>query len=219
MQLGDEIRAAYEQRRPLLVDVAKRLEARMLEALEDVPHVDRVSFRAKKTDSFCRKCIGEDGQPLRESPDSDPHYKSPLEEVEDQVAGRILVLYRDNLEVVEAIVRQWFPAAVEVTRKRPTATSSFGYESNHYIFVIDEHMKPDGWDAAGPMPATFELQIRTLFMHAYAEPQHEIGYKAGTEPDEEIDRQFAWIAASAWGADRTMNDLYRQIVGTAQESQ
>ena len=210
-----DIRAEYEQRRPLLVDLANRLEARMNEALEDVPHIDRVSFRAKTTASFCRKCLTDDGEPLRESPDSDPHYLSPLEEVEDQVAGRILVLYRDDLEVVEGVVRDWFAAAVEVTRKRPVTTSSFGYESNHYIFVIDEHMKPDGWDAADRMPATFELQIRTLFMHAYAEPQHDIGYKAGAEPDEEIDRQFAWIAASAWGADRTMNDLYRQIAASA----
>jgi ppGpp synthetase/RelA/SpoT-type nucleotidyltranferase len=197
------------------VELAKRLEGRLLDALEDTPHVDRVSFRAKTTDSFCNKCIGDDDELLRESPGSDPVYQSPLEEVEDQVAGRILVLYRDDLEVVEGLVRAWFAAAVEVTRKRPTTTSSFGYESNHYIFVIDEHMKPDGWDAAGLMPTTFELQIRTLFMHAYAEPQHDIGYKSEAEPDEEIDRQFAWIAASAWGADRTMNDLYRRIVVNA----
>jgi len=189
----------------------------MMAALEEVPHIDRVSFRAKTTESFYRKCIDEGGV-LGDTAESIPHYTSPLEEVEDQVAGRILVLYRDDLEVVESIVRGWFAAAVEVTRKRPVTTSSFGYESNHYIFVIDEHMKPESWHDAGLMPTTFELQIRTLFMHAYAEPQHDIGYKASRDPSDEIDRQFAWIAASAWGADRTMNDLYRQIVVAAGDS-
>lgn len=52
------------------------------------------------------------------------------------------------------------------------------------------------------MPETFELQVRTLFMHAWAEPQHNLGYKSPGDLSKEHRRHLAWIAASAWGADR-----------------
>lgn len=190
----------YAQRRHLLVKAADALEVRLKSLMEDVLHIDRISFRVKSMESFKGKCL--DAGVLR--------YQNPLEEVEDQIAGRVIVFFRDDLDTVEAAVRGSFSAAVEADRKRPASDDAFGYESNHYVFVIDEHMKPSGWDEAGPMPTTFELQIRTLFMHAFAEPQHDLGYK-GSGVDREAKRQFAWIAASAWGADTTMNDLYRKL--------
>jgi ppGpp synthetase/RelA/SpoT-type nucleotidyltranferase len=187
---------------------AKALEERVNEALEGTSRIDRVSFRVKLPSSFAKKCV--------DTELGTPRYGSPLEEVEDQITGRILVFFRDDLETVEKKIRAEFSAAVEVQRTRPDGHSSFGYESDHYIFVIDEHMKPAGWLEAGPMPTTFELQIRTLFMHAFAEPQHDIGYKAD-KLDLETHRQFAWIAASAWGADQTMNDLQRRLEGSQPE--
>lgn len=205
-----EIRAAFEARRNLLVELADKLDARMREALEGLPHVDRISFRPKSTDSFVAKVLDSAGRPVR-APDGVQKYVEPLEEVEDQVAGRILVFFRRDIAVVEAQLREWFRASVEYRRRAPASAAAFGYESDHFIFVIDEHMKPAGWDGAGPMPLTFELQVRTLFMHAYAEPQHDLGYKPGQPLDSDTEREFAWIAASAWGADKVMNELYERL--------
>jgi ppGpp synthetase/RelA/SpoT-type nucleotidyltranferase len=61
------------------------------------------------------------------------------------------------------------------------------------------------------MPTTFEMQVRTLFMHAYAEPPHDWGYKSGGELTRDVERQLAWIAASAWGADRMYADLRGEL--------
>jgi putative GTP pyrophosphokinase len=44
-------------------------------------------------------------------------------------------------------------------------------------------------------------------MHAYAEPQHNIGYKPTGELPRQIKRELAWIAASAWGADQAFERL------------
>jgi putative GTP pyrophosphokinase len=210
VSLSEALESSYQRRRNLLELAAEKLKHRVWDALDGVSHIDRVSFRTKGTASFVRKCIGEDGQ-LRLDASGSPKYSDPLEEVEDQIAGRILVFFRDDLDLVEGKIREWFRASVEYRRKAPSVAAAFGYESDHFIFVIDEHMKPAGWDDAGPMPSTFELQVRTLFMHAFAEPQHDLGYKGGEPLDSETEREFAWIAASAWGADRTMNDLYQQL--------
>ena len=64
---------------------------------------------------------------------------------------------------------------------RRARDEEFNYESYHLICVVPPHLKLDGWAARDDVPSTFELQVRTIFIHAYAEPQHDIGYKAASE--------------------------------------
>lgn len=192
---------AYEARRSILEDLGASLEHKARQALHDFPHVDRISFRVKSCDSFARKC-----RPVGTT----APYGDPLAEVEDQVAGRVLVFFTHDLEVVEERLSTWFTGLVEAQKKRPDRATEFGYESDHYILVIDEHVKPEGWYQAGPMPTTFELQIRTLFMHAWAEPQHDLGYKGSIVTAEQA-RMLAWVAASAWGADRMFEDAWTTV--------
>ena len=210
MSFSSELQHLYEDRRHLLDLASEKLEARVRAALDGLAHIDRISFRIKETSSFVDKCSNSDGE-ARKDHSGITKYAEPLEEVEDQIAGRVLVFFRSDIDLIETALQEWFRSAVEYRRREPAVAAAFGYESDHYIFIIDEHMKPDGWGDAGPMPTTFELQVRTLFMHAFAEPQHDLGYKGGEPLDSETEREFAWIAASAWGADRTMNDLYERL--------
>jgi putative GTP pyrophosphokinase len=53
--------------------------------------------------------------------------------------------------------------------------------------------------------------VRTLFQHAYAEPQHDVAYKAKTPLTRDDKRELAWIAASAWGADQALMRVRKQI--------
>lgn len=142
-----------------------------------------------------------------------PHYSAPLVELEDQVAGRVITFFRDDMAIVRTRLVEWFNA-VEHEVKKPEKPSEFDYESDHYVFVIPAHLKPEGWSSISEMPTTFELQVRTLFMHAWAEPQHDLGYKTadGIDLDPETKRELAWIAASAWGADKALNDVAGRLI-------
>jgi putative GTP pyrophosphokinase len=194
-----ELEAAYGARLPILTTTAQYLQHRVTEALESTKHIDRVSFRPKGMDSFVKKAS-------REATERHDAYERPLVEVEDQIAGRVLVFFRDDIDVVAAILSAEL-GPVEQRRQEPDGDDQFGYESVHLIFVIPEHLKADGWTQQSDMPITFELQVRTLFMHAWAEPQHDLGYKPGATLDRDHRRQLAWVAASAWGADRVLNDV------------
>lgn len=191
----------YDARRPLLQRLATTLEEKTCEALDGLPHIDRVSFRVKGTESFVVKA-------------QDPKYTNPLAQIEDQVAGRVITFFRDDIPIVRDKITNYF-RGVEHEVKEPEKATEFGYESDHYIFVIAEHWKPDGWTDAPDMPVTVEFQIRTLFMHAWAEPQHDIGYKG--EVDKNTQRELSWIAASAWGADHKLNELAQRFA--AQEAE
>ncbi len=197
----EELADAYGVRRGMLDALRDALEDKAREALDGVPHIDRISFRVKEGASFARKCLPV-GKPAP--------YRDPLVEVEDQVAGRVLVLFSHDLKLVEQELLRWFTGSVEVTKKRPERVTEFGYETDHSILVIDEHLKPEGWYEAGSMPTTFELQIHTLFMHAGAEPQHDLRYK-GSGLANDHQRMLAWVASSAWGDDRMFEDASRAI--------
>ncbi len=176
-----------------LANAAQRLELEVRRQFEDADHIERVTFRAKGVASFVSKVV---------SRRADPPYTEPLLEVEDQIAGRILVFFLSDLDSTTERATELFGAPVEQERKIPTRDEEFGYQSDHLIFEIPTWGHPTGWETLPEMPTMFELQIRTLFQHAYAEPQHELGYNAK--------RELAWIAASAWGADQAYERVRQQ---------
>lgn len=195
----------YESRLLLLTEVASALEQEVKDALDGLEHIDRICFRVKGRDSFVRKA---------EDPDNDPAYGDPLVEIEDQVAGRVLVHFLSDMPLVHERLAGTF-TTVERTERRPERDAEFGYESDHLICVIPPHAKPLAWGEQTDVPSTFELQIRTLFMHAYAEPQHDMQYKNAQDLPSEVKKELAWIAASAWGADHAYKRVNNKMNGTS----
>jgi putative GTP pyrophosphokinase len=190
--MREALLARYREREPLLRGARDRLEGECLDVLAQCVHVDRIYFRIKSAKSFVEKAL---------DPRNEPEYSDPLLEIEDQIAGRVLVFCLSDIPPVLHALSNAFQT-VESSSRRPERDESFGYESEHRICVIPPHVQPDGWSASADMPRTFELQVRTLFMHAYAEPQHDLAYKAVQELPSRVRRELAWIAASAWGADQ-----------------
>ena len=73
-------------------------------------------------------------------------------------------------------------------------------------------MIDNDWDKA-LVPKFFELQIKTLFQHAWSEAEHDIGYKEGQKPlDLDQKRRLAFTSAQAWGADRVFDELFRELM-------
>ena len=194
----------YGQRVDLLQALATQLEEALCSHLAEVPHVDHVAFRVKTPTSFVTKALQRH---------SEPPYTEPLVEVEDQVAGRILVFFLDDVEVVQAAVAKLLNP-VEVQRRQPDRSNQFDYESFHGIYDIPPPYKPEGWNKLTDSPATFELQIRTLFQHAYAEPQHDVAYKPTVTLARDDTRELAWVAASAWGSDQALLRVRKRIDAT-----
>lgn len=190
--------ASYEGRVHLLNKLRDGLERETVAALAGTQHIDRISFRVKSPKSFVKKVL---------DPRNDPPYTEPLFEVEDQVAGRVIVFFIDDLDIVKGLLQDTFNTVL-YKHRRPPLDAQFGYESHHLICNIPPHVKPRGWNARDDLPPTFELQIRTIFMHAYAEPQHDIGYKSILDLPPDIRRELAWVAASSWGADQAFRRVW-----------
>lgn len=195
--MRDELLERYQARTELLNRLAENLSQETVEVLMEMPHVDRISYRVKKANSFIDKA---------RDPANSPAYEDPLVEIEDQVAGRVLVFFLSDIAPILAKLGGAF-TQVESRRRRPKKDEEFGYESHHLICMIPPQAKPSGWSTLEDGPRTFELQIRTLFMHAWAEPQHGLEYKAAKDLPREMRRELFWIAASSWGGDQAFERI------------
>jgi putative GTP pyrophosphokinase len=79
----------------------------------------------------------------------------------------------------------------------------------HYILPIPSDVIQANWDP-NYRPEFFELQIKTLFQHAWSEANHDLGYKEMGGSLGSVDkRKMAWASAQAWGADQIFDELFR----------
>lgn len=127
-----DYRASYEARVPFLDEVRRSLEQAAVDALDGTKHIDRISFRVKGVSSFLGK--------LEQKPDA---YDDPLTEVEDQIAGRVLVFFRSDVQVVVDALKRAFGAPLESAPHEPEAYAEFGYESYHEVYSIPAWSYPD----------------------------------------------------------------------------
>lgn len=206
---------AFSRRVPLLKTLALELEdlAKTGLSVYEHEHIDRVYFRAKSVGSFVGKVRKREADVaagvMKDGVLVTP-YENPLTQIEDQVGGRVLVFFVHDIAPVVRILSEAF-VRVEMQDRAPQKDAEFGYESTHLVCAIPDDLQPPGWLDEQWMPQTFELQVRTLFSHAWAEPQHNLGYKAPGDLSREQRRHLAWIAASAWGADRGMEDAWNDL--------
>lgn len=201
----EELSREYSDRqRGILSPLAKRLEEFILDCVKDLPRVDRVAARAKSPDRFIAKAakILDDGK---------RKYDHPLTQIQDQIGARVITFYLDDVAAVSDVIDRYF-RAIESRDVIPDSESEFGYVGKHYILAIPEDVFPHANEELQRMPKFFELQIKTLFQHAWSEAGHDLAYKPIVNLTSLQKRQLAFTAAQAWGADQMFASLSKELL-------
>ena len=186
------LRSEYSERTPVLKNVADDIENLVREILNGVPRVDRISSRVKSVERFLEKTEGKG-------------YHQPLQDIQDQIGVRIVVFYRSDIQTVsERVIREF--REVENRPMEQPDPEVFSYEARHVVCLIP----PDIHSRHKPPIDFFELQISTLFQHAWAEANHDLGYKPHGALTYEFRKKIAWAAAQTWGADVIFDELWNQ---------
>ena len=195
-----DIRDQYSHRYSnALVPVACRLEAYIRECLCDIPRIDRIVSRAKSIDRFIAKAAKEH--------EGTKKYSDPLNQIQDQIGARIITFYPDDVIPISKAIESFFHP-IEDQTVVPDSDAEFGYFGKHYILLLPR----DVLDPNEPsIPPFFELQIKTLFQHAWSEANHDLGYKTECVLDSHFRRRLAFTSAQAWGADMIFNELQSEI--------
>ena len=134
-------------------------------------------------------------------------YRS-LADITDIFGVRIITFYTDDVDKVASVVDRLFDVDWEnsVDKRKLHEIDSFGYLSVHYICRY-----PDS-------PYRFEVQMRTVLQHAWANMNHDTGYKSGVEVPKEYLRNMNRLAGMLELVDeqfsiirREINDYRRQV--------
>ncbi|MFO0630047.1 MAG: hypothetical protein U0325_31090 [Polyangiales bacterium] len=137
---------------------------------------------------------------------------SSLWSVTDLVGLRVTVYFEDALEVAARVVEEAFAVdwAHSVDKLRPRDEARFGYRSLHYVCAL-------GGEALPP-EARFEVQLRTVVQHAWAEVEHDLGYKSPDAVPAEIRRRFSRVAGLLEIADEEFVSIRRALAQHAHEA-
>lgn len=124
-----------------------------------------------------------------------------LKDITDIVGVRVITFYIDDVDkVASAVERLWeIDWENSVDKRRLHQIDSFGYMSLHYICRT-----PDS-------PYRFEIQIRTLLQHAWANMNHDTGYKSGVEIPRDYLRNMNRLAGMLELADEQFSSIRTEL--------
>jgi putative GTP pyrophosphokinase len=144
------------------------------------PH--SISYRVKKEDDARRKLARRDKGRI-------------LVSLTDMLGLRIITYFRDEVDTVARMIEGEFAIDAEnsVDKRKALDPDRFGYLSLHYVAQLAssrvqlvEYRKYAG--------IKFEIQIRSILQHAWAEIEHDLGYKAPAAVPSSVRRRFSRLA-------------------------
>ncbi len=94
-----------------------------------------------------------------------------LADITDIIGLRVITFYTDDVDKVASAIEKLFEIDWDnsVDKRKLLQIDSFGYLSRHYICSLKDY------------PHKFEIQLRTVLQHAWANMDHDTGYKSGVE--------------------------------------
>jgi putative GTP pyrophosphokinase len=198
---GPTLEKQYRERYATVLEpAAKLLEEQLVKRLKEGVRIDRITVRPKGVDSFLKKAAKKEAGKRK--------YSDPIAEITDQIGARVIVLFEDDVDPTAEIILKFY-AKAEETRKQPESDWEFGYFGVHYLLPLPVEVIPNGVSEE-QAPSLFELQIRTLFQHAWSETNHDLGYKPDQPLSSDDKRKLAYSSAQAWGADQVLTELHNK---------
>jgi putative GTP pyrophosphokinase len=152
-----------------------------------------LSGRVKALDSMVEKCVRKD-------------YKSPFEEMNDIVGIRIVCLFLSDVKRISELVYKSFDVLEADDKIDGLDVATFGYMSAHYVAKM--HARYAGPRYADLEELKFEVQIRTIAMHAWALVSHYLDYKTQTDIPKDLRRDFYALSGLFYVADSHFELFY-----------
>lgn len=178
-------------------DLAAELREHCEDLLDDAGVTyDRVTARIKEWPSFRAKAS-------KRNADGKYLYADPMNDIHDLVGVRITCFHSTEIPTVLAVLGQSFQVVKSIDKTAETRVAGgFGYGSHHLILEIGSTGRLAEYEGQ-----KFEVQVRTVLQHAWAEFEHDIRYKGPDALDPRVDRAFTLAAGLIELADQQFDQI------------
>jgi putative GTP pyrophosphokinase len=156
--------------------------------------ISNIEHRIKSKDSFINKAIIYD-------------YNEPFSYIRDILGVRIITLFLSDITKVISIVEKSFDV-IEKDDKINSSHSNFGYLSVHLIAKLKNEFIGPRYDNIKDL--LFEIQIRTITMHSWANISHYLDYKGDFDIPTELKKDFFALSGLFYIADQHFELFFNQ---------
>jgi putative GTP pyrophosphokinase len=200
----------YDRVLPILRARGERMRAELSAVLAIAPalKIHSVELRLKSRASLAHKLARPDRDYLG------------LWDVTDLIGLRVITYFEDAVDRVGELLERHLPVDLGSSiDKRRRDVGAFGYRSLHYVCRLDPGVGPgdgpgdsdgDGDDGL-PAHARCEVQVRTVLEHAWAEIEHDLGYKATEAVPAAVRRRLHRLAGLLELADQEFVAIRRDL--------
>jgi len=190
----------YLSVRPVYKKLAEKIENILGELIQESQiDIHVISSRPKTIESFVEKV-------KRKS------YDDPENQIHDLAGIRIITYVENDVERISQLIKTSFNIDKKnsVDKKKELGTDKFGYQSVHFVAQLkkDRLLLPEYKKFKG---LKFEIQLRTLLQHTWAEISHDRNYKFSGKLPFSVERRFSLVAGSVEMADREFDVLATEI--------
>lgn len=182
--MNEKIIEQYDREVDLYFSFTRKIKDLIVEILkENDLNIHSVTHRVKDRDSLIKKLS---------KPES---IYSNLRDVTDISGVRVITYFEDDVDKVAQLIEQEFEidSANSVDKRALLDPDRFGYLSMHHVVnllsarcQLIEYRRFPSFKA--------EIQTRSILQHAWAEIEHDLGYKSRQEVPKLIRRKFSRLA-------------------------
>lgn len=196
---SENILKEFEEKKFLYQGLAEKISHLLNSLIKENVKPHQIQFRVKLKDSLAKKLIRK-------------NYKySSLTEITDIIGFRIVTYFEDDIDTIENIISTEFDIDKKNSvDKRNLEVDKFGYRSAHFVASLNkDRLRLTEYEKYKGLK--FEIQIRSILQHSWAEIEHDIGYKGASEIPKTAKRTFYRVAALLEQADIEFTKLRKEI--------
>lgn len=190
----------YNENQDLYNNLKDKLIVLIKELLLEKVNYHHIYSRVKEKNSLEKKIDTKDGK------------YSIIDDITDVIGCRIISYFEDDVEKIVNIIRKEFDIDEEnsINKKAILESDKFGYLSHHLVCKISKkRLSLPEYEKYKDIK--FEIQIRSILQHAWAEIEHDIGYKSSVGIPKELKRKFSRIAGLLETADENFCEIKKAI--------
>lgn len=175
-----QIAEAWKVDEPKYIELGELVSVFLKSTITECEILPEISFRSKELISIVKKIKKKRREKGREN--------YSYSDLNDKLGVRILCAFQEEMETIDRYLHKYFEIKKVERKKENLDIKTLDYISNHYDASIKLRVKQFKTNSQ-LKDLVFEIQVRTLNQHAWANTAHSLSYKQEADIPQSLTRK------------------------------